>query len=104
MIQYIAKENSMTHYISIHNKYEKTNYMYKLNFKYSKHFFAIVKNVCVICARKDHDHAYYLEYFFYDTVNLGHQNYTSKKELYSAIQKLIEENVTAERIDHVEQF
>lgn len=94
----------MIHYISIHSRYEKTNYLYKLNFKYSKHFFIKVKNVCVIYARKDHDHAYYLEYFFYDTENLGHWNCSSKKELYGAIQKLINENITAEKIVDVEHF
>ena len=64
-----------------------------LNFNLGKWENLCVKDVCVMHARKDHNHAYYLEYFFYDTCNLGFMNFTSKKELFCAIQKLLKENI-----------
>ena len=79
--------------ILIPKKGEKYSFChFSLNF-FNKWESMYVKDVCLINARKDHNHAYYLEYFFYDTLALGFKTFTSKKELHRAIQKLIKENI-----------
>ena len=83
----------MKHIILIPAKEGNSHWHFELRFKSNRWYDMDVKDVCVMHARKDHDHAYYLEYFFYDTCNLGFQNYTSKKELFGAIQKLLKENI-----------
>ena len=83
----------MNHYILIPNKEKNSHWQFNLNFSLGKWEHLCVKDVCIMHARKDHNHAYYLEYFFYDTCNLGFMNFTSKKELFSAIQKLLKENI-----------
>lgn len=87
----------MKHIILIPNKRREAYWQYTLTFKYSKYLKIHVEEVCIILIRKDHDHSYYTEFFFYDTLNLGHWTYSSKKELYSAIQKLLKENVLLEK-------
>jgi len=53
-----------------------------------------VKDVCIIDIYKAHDHRYDLKAFFYDEKYIYYQeNIRSKKELYSAIQKLLQENL-----------
>ena len=53
-----------------------------------------VKNVCIIDVYKAHDHRYDLKAFFYKKKHITYQeNIRSKKELYSAIQKLLQENL-----------
>jgi hypothetical protein len=53
-----------------------------------------VPNVCIISIYKAHDHRYDLKAFFYDKKYIYYQeNIRSKKELYSAIQKLLKENL-----------
>lgn len=83
----------MKHIILIPKKDSNCHYQFSLDFYRSKWESLSVKDVCVIKARKDHNHAYYLEYFFYDTCLLGFMNFTSKKELFGAIQKLLKENI-----------
>ena len=79
--------------IYIPNKDRSSTWCFSLRFLSNRWYDMDVDDVCVLHARKDHDHAYYLEYFFYDTRNLGFRTFSSKKELYGAIQKLLEENV-----------
>ena len=51
-----------------------------------------VKDVCIIDVSKRHDHRYDMRAFFYDKKIITYQeNIRSKKELYSAIQKLLQE-------------
>ena len=53
-----------------------------------------VKDVCIIEIYKAHDHRYDLKAFFYDKKHIYYEeNIRSKKELYSAIQKLLQENL-----------
>lgn len=53
-----------------------------------------VKDVCIIDIYKAHDHRYDLKAFFYDRKYIYYkENIRSKKELYSAIQKLLQENL-----------
>ena len=53
-----------------------------------------VKDVCIIDIYKAHDHRYDLKAFFYDKKYIYYEeNIRSKKELYSAIQKLLQENL-----------
>ena len=82
----------MRHIVLIPNKERTSNWYFELNFYY-KWEMMDVDDVCVLRARKDHNHSYYLEFFFYDTQQLGFMTFTSKKELYCAIQKLLEENI-----------
>lgn len=83
----------MNHIILIPKKDSNCHFQFSLDFNLGKWENLCVKDVCVMHAKKDHNHAYYLEYFFYDTCNLGFMNFTSKKELFSAIQKLLKENI-----------
>ena len=53
-----------------------------------------VKNVCIIDIYKAHDHRYDLKAFFYKKKYITYtESIRSKKELYSAIQKLLKENL-----------
>ena len=53
-----------------------------------------VKDVCIIDVYKAHDHRYDLKAFFYDKKIITYEeNIRSKKELYSAIQKLLKKNL-----------
>ena len=53
-----------------------------------------VKDVCIIDVYKAHDHRYDLKAFFYDKKIITYEeNIRSKKELYSAIQKLLKQNL-----------
>ena len=83
----------MNHIILIPQKDSNCHSQFSLDFNLGKWENLCVKDVCVMHARKDHNHAYFLEYFFYDTCNLGFQTFTSKKELFCAIQKLLKENI-----------
>ncbi len=68
---------------------------------FSLNFFGIpdskrieVYNVCIIDIYKLHDHRYDLKAFFYEKKRITYQeNIRSKKELYSAIQNLLQENL-----------
>lgn len=60
--------------------------------KYRKAKRIEVPNVCIIDVYKLHDHRYDLKAFFYDRKYITYQeNIRSKKELYSAIQNLLQE-------------
>ena len=53
-----------------------------------------VDNVCIIDVWKAHDHRYDLKAFFYDKKYITYEkNIRSKKELYSAIQNLLKQNL-----------
>ena len=53
-----------------------------------------VENLCIIDIYKIHDHRYDFKAFFYDKKYITYQeNIRSKKELYSAIQKLLQQNL-----------
>lgn len=53
-----------------------------------------VRDICIIDIYKLHDHRYDLKAFFYNKKRITYQeNIRSKKELYSAIQKLLQENL-----------
>lgn len=53
-----------------------------------------VEDVCIIDIYKAHDHRYDLKAFFYDKKYIYYEeNIRSKKELYSAIQKLLKQNL-----------
>jgi len=71
------------------------NYHFSFNFngyRTSRRF--EVKNVCIIDIFKYHDHRYDFKAFFYKKKYITYQeNIRSKKELYSAIQKLLQENL-----------
>ncbi len=82
----------MKNIIYIPTKDRKSRWKYNLDF-YQNWYLMHVEEVCVINARKDHNHSYYVEYFFYDTKALGHNTFKSKSELHNAILKLIKENV-----------
>lgn len=73
---------------------EKNSYWcYKMKLSNNEWYKMHVENVCVINIQKRHNHCYYIEYFFYDTKKIGFQTYKLKKELLSAIQKLLKENI-----------
>lgn len=84
----------MYYSLRIPNK-EGIYYYHSLNFygyPASKHI--EVKDVCIIDIRKIHDHRYDLKAFFYEKKFITYQeNIRSKKELYSVIQKLLQENL-----------
>lgn len=53
-----------------------------------------VKDVCIIDVYKAHDHRYDLRAFFYKKKHITYQeNIRSKKELHSAIQNLLQQNL-----------
>ena len=52
-----------------------------------------VDGVCYICCYKFHDHSYRVEYFFYEKKCIGMMEFRSLKEMYGAVQKLLEENL-----------
>ena len=53
-----------------------------------------VQDVCIIDVYKAHDHRYDLKAFFYEKKFITYQeNIRSKKELYSAIQNLLQQNL-----------
>ena len=53
-----------------------------------------VDNVCIIEVFKIHDHRYDLKCFFYKTEYIYcYDEFRSKKELYGAIQNLLQENL-----------
>lgn len=65
-----------------------------LRFAFSKYMCIYVKDVCVIDIHKYHDHRYDIKCFFYKNFYIYYREcINSKKELYSAIQKLLEENL-----------
>lgn len=70
-------------------------YYFSLSFnQYRTYKIIKVKGVCIIYIHKIHDHRYDLKCFFYKTETIYYQeNIRSKKELYSAIQKTIENNL-----------
>ena len=84
----------MYHSLKIKNKEGKTQY-YSLNFWGIPDSKRIeVRDVCIIDIYKLHDHRYDLKAFFYEKKHITYQkNIRSKKELYSAIQKLLQENL-----------
>ena len=71
------------------------NYHFSFNFsEYSTSHRYEVKNVCIIDVYKIHDHRYDLKAFFYKKKRITYsENIRSKKELYSAIQKLLQKNL-----------
>ena len=71
------------------------NHQFSLDFYASKKSIRYeVKDVCIIDVYKFHDHRYDLKAFFYERKYITYQeNIRSKKELYSAIQKLLKENL-----------
>lgn len=83
----------MNHIILIPEKNTNNHYYFSLNFKLDKWNHMCVKDVCVMHARKNNNYSYYLEFFFYDTLKLGFMNFSSKRDLYWAIQKLLKENI-----------
>ena len=72
-----------------------SHWLFSLNFyEYCKSKRIEVPNVCIIDVYKFHDHRYDLKAFFYETKYITYQeNIRSKKELYSAIQKLLKVNL-----------
>ena len=70
---------------------------YHFNFKFSEYSMSHryeVKDVCIIDVYKFHDHRYDLKAFFYKKKRITyHENIRSKKELYGAIQNLLQENL-----------
>ena len=84
----------MYYELSIPNK-EGRNQHYSLNFWGIPDSKRIeVRDVCIIDIYKLHDHRYDLKAFFYEKKYITHhENIRSKKELYSAIQKLLQENL-----------
>lgn len=84
----------MYHNIIITTK-DGTNHWHNLNFYGTPASNKIeVKDVCIINIYKAHDHRYDLKAFFYDKKYIYYkENIRSKKELYSAIQKLLQENL-----------
>lgn len=71
------------------------NHQFSLDFYASKKSIRYeVKDVCIIDVYKFHDHRYDLKAFFYETKYITYQeNIRSKKELYSAIQNLLQQNL-----------
>ena len=74
---------------------ENRSWFFSLSFsEYRKNERIEVKNVCIIDIYKAHDHRYDLKAFFYKKRYITYtENIRSKKELYSAIQKLLKENL-----------
>ena len=70
-------------------------WFFRLNFSnYSPHKKIKVNNVCIIQIYKFHDHRYDIKCFFYKKEYIYYQErIRSKKELYSAIQELLQENL-----------
>ena len=48
--------------------------------------------LCYITIFKWHNHRYDLEYFFYDSKNIGHDSFKSIKELKAYVQSLLDKN------------
>lgn len=72
--------------------FSKVFYLDFCEYKMSRKF--KVDNVCIIEVFKFHDHRYDLKCFFYKTEYIYcYDGFRSKKELYSAIQKLLQENL-----------
>ena len=84
----------MYHQIGIRDE-EGSYRIFSLGFnEYSKCKRIEVKNVCIIDVYKIHDHRYDLKAFFYKKKRITYQEQIrSKKELYSAIQKLLQKNL-----------
>ena len=70
-----------------------TFYHSPLCFKYSNYNIIDVDQVCYIVVTKFHDHLYNAKYFFYKTKSLGNFECSGLKEMYGAIQKLLQENL-----------
>ena len=70
---------------------------YHFNFNFSEYSMSHryeVKDVCIIDVYKFHDHRYDLKAFFYKKKRITYrENIRSKKELYGAIQNLLQENL-----------
>lgn len=74
------------------NGWNKTFYLYFSEYKKSVRIED--ENVCIIDVYKLHDHRYDLKAFFYKKKYITYQeNIRSKKELYSAIQNLLQQNL-----------
>ena len=74
------------------NGWNKTFYLYFSEYRMSQRI--EVENVCIIDVFKAHDHRYDLKAFFYKKKYITYQeNIRSKKELYSAIQNLLQQNL-----------
>ena len=71
------------------------NYHFSFNFsEYSMSHRYEVKNVCIIDVYKLNNHRYDLKAFFYKKKYITYtENIRSKKELYSAIQNLLQKNL-----------
>ena len=84
----------MYYQIGIHDE-EGSYWIFSLGFnEYNRSKRIEVKNVCIIDVYKFHDHRYDLKAFFYKKKRITYQEQIrSKKELYSAIQKLLKENL-----------
>ena len=84
----------MYYQLIIPDKNGDNNY-FSLNFcEYSMSHRYEVKDVCIIDVYKFHDHRYDLKAFFYKKKYITYQeNIRSKKELYSAIQNLLQKNL-----------
>ena len=83
-------------YYSINIPNEEGRYeTFSLGFcEYRKYKRIEVKNICIIDVYKIHDHRYDLKAFFYKKKHITYkENIRSKKELYSAIQILLKENL-----------
>ena len=85
----------MYYSINIPDEEGRSYWTFSLGFsEYSKCKRIEVKNVCIIDVYKAHDHRYDLRAFFYKKKHIAYQeNIRSKKELYSAIQILLKENL-----------
>lgn len=68
-------------------------YHTSLCFKYSNYNIIDVDQVCYIVVTKFHDHLYSAKYFFYKTKSIGCFETNALKEMYGAIQKLLQENL-----------
>ena len=78
----IPDENGYNHHFSFNFGEYRTSHRYE------------VKDLCIIDVYKAHDHRYDLRAFFYKKKFITYQeNIRSKKELYSAIQNLLQKNL-----------
>jgi len=78
----IPDENGRNHYFSFNFSGYSTLHRYE------------VKDVCIIDVNKIHDHRYDFKAFFYKKKYITYQeNIRSKRELYSAIQNLLQKNL-----------
>ena len=68
-------------------------YHSSLCFKYSNYNIIDVDQVCYIVVTKFHDHLYSAQYFFYKTKSIGFFETNALKEMYGAIQKLLQKNL-----------